>query len=171
MGSTNQDVANIKLINTDVDGKLNINVDATTQQILTDILAKQALIETNNEKIEINANKASSTNSLISTPTTIGINGDVGLAIDLGVDENRYRNIVFRGEVDVSVNTDPKIIMSYSDDNTDYHSDGTFASFYKKTPTTYEFCFQRSNIGLRYVKLVAQNSTTFNYVKTTISKY
>jgi len=184
------DGTNLIVLKTDADGKLettsvvsgavSVSNFPATQVVsgavsVSNFPATQVVNDTTGNplltSLNVNANKASFTDSLISTPTAVGVNGDVGLAVDLGIDENRYRNIVFRGEVDVSVNTDPKIIMSYSDDNTDYHSDGTFASFYKKTPTTYEFCFQRSNIGLRYVKLVAQNATTFNYVKSTTSKY
>ena len=169
------DGTDLIVLKTDANGKLETTSVVSGAVSVSNFPATQVVNDTTGNplltSLNVNANKASFTDSLISTPTAVTANGDVGLAVDLGIDENRYRNIVFRGEVDVSVNTDPKIIMSYSDDNTDYHSDGTFASFYKKTATTYEFCFQRSNIGLRYVKLVAQNATTFNYVKSTTSKY
>ena len=148
-----------------VSGSVNVgNFPAT--QVVNDTIGNPLLTSLN-----VNANKASLTDLQISSSTAVSGGGDVGLPLDLGVDENRYRNVVFRGEVDVSVNTEPKLIMAYSDDNTTYHSDGTFCSFYKKSAVAYEFCFQRSNIGLRYVKLMAENNTTLTYLKSTMSKY
>jgi hypothetical protein len=148
-----------------VSGSVNVgNFPAT--QVVNDTIGNPLLASLN-----VNANKASLTDLQISSSTAVSGGGDVGLPLDLGVDENRYRNVVFRGEVDVSVNTEPKLIMAYSDDNTTYHSDGTFCSFYKKSAVAYEFCFQRSNIGLRYVKLMAENNTTLTYLKSTMSKY
>jgi hypothetical protein len=148
-----------------VSGSVNVgNFPAT--QVVNDTIGNPLLASLN-----VNANKASLTDLQISSSTAVSGGADVGLPLDLGVDENRYRNVVFRGEVDVSVNTSPKLIMAYSDDNTTYHSDGTFCSFYKKSAVAYEFCFQRSNIGLRYVKLMAENNTTLTYLKSTMSKY
>ena len=143
-------------------------------QLKTDTTEVGSLKTTNTDvsKMEVNSNKVPITSTLVSpTPLAVVAGGDVTIyTIDLGTDENRMRNIAFMGEVDVSVNTDPKIIMSFSDDNSSYYSDGTYCSFYKKTATAWEFCFQRSNIGLRYVKLVAQNATTFNKLIVTQSK-
>jgi len=121
------------------------------------------------DKLEINANKVPETLTLVSTnPLSVVAGGQVtNYIIDLGTDELRMRNIAYLGEVDVITNTDPKIIMSFSENNQQFYSDGTNASFYKRSATTWEFCFQRSNIGLRYVKLVAQNATTFNKLKAT----
>jgi hypothetical protein len=157
MGSTDQDVANIKLINTDVDGKLNINVDATTQQLLTDILAKQALIEANIAKMEINANQLP-----ISTLLVYDLEGleyakgdPIGVPIDMGYMETRNNDICFSGYVSIATGFEaPKLIMQYSLADTQYFGDGVECSFYKKTETEWEFNFQRNNVGPRYVRLL-----------------
>lgn len=150
-GSTDGTQSNTKLIKTDANGKVIVE---------------------NMDKLEINANKVPINTTLVSTnPLSVVAGGQVtNYIIDLGTDEDRMRNIAYLGEVDVTTNTDPKIIMSFSENNQQFYSDGTYASFYKKSATAWEFCFQRSNIGLRYVKLVAQNATTFNKLKVTQSK-
>ena len=177
------------ILKTDATGKLETNTSITsltltpaddgvavfgssngTDRIIVKTDANGKVIVEDMDKLEINANKAPTTSTLISSSTPISANNDATTSIDLGTAENRNRNIAFMGEVDVSVNNDPKIIMSFSDNNTNFYSDGTYCSFYKKSGTAWEFCFQRSNIGLRYVKLVAQNATTFNKVIVTQSK-
>jgi len=160
MGSTDQDVANIKLINTDVDGKLNINVDGTTQQLLTDILAKQALIEANIQKMEINANQAPIVTTLVSSdPATQFANGQViGTVIDMGTMETRSNDICFSGEAIIGAEGSgydaPNVLMQFSNDSTTWYSDGVQASFYKHSATDWTFNFQRNNVGLRYVRLL-----------------
>jgi hypothetical protein len=160
MGSTDQDVANIKLINTDVNGKLNINVDATTQQLLTDILAKQALIEANIQKMEINANQAPIVTTLVSSdPATQFANGQViGTVIDMGTMETRTNDICFSGEAIIGAEGSgydaPNVLMQFSNDNIAWYSDGVQASFYKHSATDWTFNFQRNNVGLRYVRLL-----------------
>ena len=157
MGSTDQDVANIKLINTDVDGKLNINVDGTTQQLLTDILAKQALIEANIAKMEINANQAPVSSLLLYD--LVGLEYDIGDAIgvpiDMGSMETRNNDICFSGYAKIEEGFDnPKLIMQYSLADTQYFGDGVECSFYKKSATEWEFNFQRNNVGPRFVRLL-----------------
>ena len=157
MGSTDQDVANIKLINTDVDGKLNINVDGTTQQLLTDILAKQALIEANIQKLEINANQLPISTMLVNSPIGLeyAIGDPIGVAIDMGTMETRNNDICFSGYVSIDTGFEaPKLIMQYSLSDNEYFGDGVECSFYKKTATDWEFNFQRNNVGPRYVRLL-----------------
>jgi len=160
MGSTDQNVANIKLINTDVDGKLNINVDATTQQILTDILAKQALIEANIAKMEINANQAPTTTTLLSseTPVQFAAGQVIGTFIDMGLMETRNNDICFSGQAVVGAEgtgyDNPKVIMQFSVNQTDWYADGVEASYYKHAATSWDFNFQRNNVGQRYVRLL-----------------
>ena len=160
MGSTDQDVANIKLINTDVDGKLNINVDGTTQQLLTDILAKQALIEANIEKLEINANQSPTTTTLLSseTPVQFAAGQVIGTVTDMGLMETRNNDICFSGQAVVGAEgtgyDNPKVIMQFSVNQTDWYADGVEASYYKHAATSWDFNFQRNNVGQRYVRLI-----------------
>ena len=80
-----------------------------------------------------------------------------------------YKNIMFMGYVDVSVNTDPQLILQYSDDQAFWYSDGVEASFYKPTPTTWHFAFQRSLLGAKYVRLAVKNTTTLNRCSVNLS--
>ena len=164
MGSTDQDVANIKLINTDVDGKLNINVDGTTQQLLTDILAKQNLIEANIAKMEINANQGPTTTTLVSSETPVQfaagqvIGNVIQNVIDMGLMETRNNDICFSGQAVVGAEgtgyDNPKVIMQFSVNQTDWYADGVEASYYKHAATSWDFNFQRNNVGQRYVRLI-----------------
>lgn len=163
MGSTDQDVANIRLINTDVDGKLNINVDGTTQQLLTDILAKQALIEANIAKMEINANQTPTTTTLVSseTPIQFAAGQVIGTFIDMGLMETRNNDICFSGQAVLGAEgsgyDDPKVIMQFSVNQTDWYADGVEASYYKHAATSWDFNFQRNNVGQRYVRLICSS--------------
>jgi len=81
-----------------------------------------------------------------------------------------FRNVMYFGSVDASVNTNPKLIFQYSDNDINWFSDGVSASFYKPTTgTTWQFAFQRSSIGVAYVRLVAQTTTTIIYATANLS--
>jgi len=80
-----------------------------------------------------------------------------------------YKNVMFMGYVDVSVNTDPQLILFYSDDQLFWYSDGVQASFYKPTPTYWHFSFQRSQLGAKYVKLGVKNTTTLERCSVNLS--
>ena len=80
-----------------------------------------------------------------------------------------YKNAMFMGYVDVSVNADPKLILFYSDDQAYWFSDGVEASFHKATPTYWHFAFQRSQLGAKYVKLGVKNDTTLNQCSINLS--
>ena len=81
------------------------------------------------------------------------------------------RNVCFSGSVgNLLVNTNPKIIMSFSDNNIDFFEDGVYANFYKGHTNEWTFNFQRSNVSQRYLKLKAQNATTINKCRITQSK-
>ena len=175
MGSTDQDVANIKLINTDVDGKLNINVDATTQQLLTDILAKQDLIEANIQKLETNANQ----DPIIVQDIDVGIGNPVQFAkgqvissvVDMGFGANRNNDVCFSGHAIIGAEgsgyDDPQIILQFSFNQTDWYADGVAASYYKESATGWEFVFQRNNVGLRYVRLICAKPIQLNMLIST----
>lgn len=171
MGSTDQDPANIKLINTDVDGKLNINMDGTTQQILTDILAKQTLIESNIAKMEINANQLPNTTQMINvgttgTPLQFAAGQVIGNVIDMGVGAIRDNDVCFSGHAILTQPgggyDDPKVILQFSINQTDWFADGTEASYYKHSATSWDFNFQRNNVGLRYVRLLCTSPIQLN---------
>jgi len=176
MGSTDQDVANIKLINTDTNGKLNINVDAITQNLLADILAKQALIEANIQKLETNANQ----DPIITQDIDVGINGTpvqfaagqvISSIVDMGFGANRNNDVCFSGHAIIGAEgsgyDDPQVILQFSFNQTDWYGDGTAASFYKESATGWEFVFQRNNVGLRYVRLICAKPIQLNMLITT----
>ena len=82
----------------------------------------------------------------------------------------KYRNVIYMGSVDASVNTNPKLVFQYSDDDTNWFSDGVSSSFYKPVgSTTWQFAFQRSGLGVKSVRLVAQTSTTIGYLAINLS--
>ena len=112
--------------------------------------------------------------TIISTPTTITAGAVVtGSQFPLeSVDADaKYRNVIYLGSVNASVNTNPKLVFQYSDDDTNWFSDGVSASFYKPDggSTTWEFAFQRSDLGVKSVRLVAQTTTTINYLALNLS--
>lgn len=163
-GSTDGSQSNTKLLKTDTDGVL-FTSDTTTQATLT-------AIDTGLDKLELNANKNNITELAVATPTDYAIDADITTAIDLGVGEQRMRNACFSGSVgNLGVNSNPKIVMSFSDNNNDFFEDGVYANFYKADGAAeWTFNFQRSNIGQRYIKLKAQNATTINTCRITQSK-
>ena len=175
MGSTDQDVANIKLINTDVDGKLNINVDGTTQQLLTDILAKQALIEANIAKMEINANQLPISTQMINvgtgTPLQFAAGQVIGTVVDMGTMETRNNDVCFSGHAIIGAEgsgyDDPQVILQFSINQSDWYADGTAASYYKHAATSWDFNFQRNNVGLRYVRLLCVKPIQLNLLIST----
>ena len=140
-------------------------------QLKTDATEAGSLKTTNTDvsKMEVNANKASSETTFITTPTSFANNTAMGATMDLGTGEDRYRNVLFRGKVDASVKTTPKIGMIYSHDGSNYTSDGTYCSFYKNG-TDWEFAFQRSNIGCRYVALRCFVECEVSYLSAVMSK-
>lgn len=85
--------------------------------------------------------------------------------------EVKYKNAIYLGSVNASVNTNPKLVFQYSDDDTNWFSDGVSASFYKPNggSTTWEFAFQRSGLGVKSVRLLAQTTTTINYLALNLS--
>jgi hypothetical protein len=112
---------------------------------------------------------------IISTPTTITA-GDVVTNTEYPLEalnntEVKYKNAIYLGSVNASVNTNPKLVFQYSDDETNWFSDGVSASFYKPAggSTTWEFAFQRSGLGVKYVRLLAQTTTTINYLALNLS--
>lgn len=110
--------------------------------------------------------------ALIDTPTTITsynvvTNSTLPLKAN-SVSNVLFRNVMYMGEVDASVFTDPKLIFEYSDDDINYFSDGVTASFNKRG-TTWTFAFQRSSIGVKSVRLVAQNTTRISYAVANLS--
>jgi len=139
-GSTDQSVANAKLIKTDADGELIVNIDTK---------ANVAVLE-------------------VSTPTTFAINTDITSPIDMIVGDITYPNITFSGQVSL-IEPNPKIIMAFSDDNNAWVGDGVYANFYKIDAAHWTFNFQRSSVGHRFVKLIAQNATRINFCKSTLS--
>lgn len=148
---------------------------ANPVQLQTDATEVGSLKTTNTDvsKMEVNANKASSETIFIALgqpfPTSFASNTDMNATLDLGTGEDRYRNVLFRGKVDASVKTTPKIGMSYSHDGSAYTSDGTYCSFYKNG-TNWEFAFQRSNIGCRYVGLRCFVECDVTYLSAVMSK-
>jgi len=81
-----------------------------------------------------------------------------------------YRNAIYLGSVNASVNTTPKLVFQYSDDDTNWFSDGVSCSFYKPTGSSvWEFAFQRSGLGVKSVRLVAQTTTTINFLALNLS--
>ena len=144
---------------------------ANPVQLQTDATEVGSLKTTNTDvsKMEVNANKASSETTFITTPTSFASNSGMNATMDLGTGEDRYRNVLFRGKVDASVKTTPKIGMMYSHDGSNYTSDGTYCSFYKNG-TNWEFAFQRSNIGCRYVGLICFVECDITYLSAVISK-
>lgn len=148
---------------------------ANPVQLQTDATEAGSLKTTNTDvsKMEVNANKASSETIFIPVgepfPTSFASNTGMGATMDLGTGEDRYRNVLFRGKVDASVKTTPKIGMFYSHDGSNYTSDGTYCSFYKNG-TDWEFAFQRSNIGCRYVGLICFVECDVSYLSAVMSK-
>ena len=202
-GSTDQSVANAKLLNTDVNGKLNVNITSLSLEPVDDgvsvygstdgtkanakllrtdvngvlsvadavVATKIDTLDAVVDKIEVNANKDNITTLAIDVATDFAVNADITTAIDLGTGKDRMRNVCFSGSVgNLLVNTNPKIIMSFSDNNNDFFEDGVYANFYKGNANEWTFNFQRSNIGQRYIKLKAQNATTINKCRITQSK-
>jgi len=144
---------------------------ANPVQLQTDATEVGSLKTTNTDvsKMEVNANKASSETTFITTATSFASNTGMNATMDLGTGEDRYRNVLFRGKVDASVKTTPKIGMFYSHDGNNYTSDGTYCSFYKNG-TNWEFAFQRSNIGCRYVGLICFVECDVSYLSAVMSK-
>ena len=138
--------------------------------VKTDVDGKVVVEDMN--KLEINANKASSEIVFIQEgdPTTSFVSGSgMNATVDLGTGEDRYRNVLFRGKLDASVKTTPKIGMFYSHDGSAFTSDGTYCSFYK-IGTNWQFAFQRSNIGCRYVGLICFVECDVTYLSAVMSK-
>ena len=112
--------------------------------------------------------------TIIVTPTTtfagaVVIGSQFNLLSVLDGDV-RYNNAIFLGSVDASINTTPKLVFQYSDDDTNWFSDGVSCSFYKPSDsTTWEFAFQRAGLGVKSVRLVAENTTTINYLSVNLS--
>lgn len=162
-GSTDGTKANSKLLRTDTNGILSV-ADAV---VATKIDTLDAVVD----KIEVNANKDNITTLAIDVATDFAIDADITTAIDLGTGKDRMRNVCFSGAVgNFGVNANPKIVMSFSDNNNDFFEDGVYANFYKVSATEWTFNFQRSNVGQRYIKLKAQNATTINKCRITQSK-
>ena len=126
----------------------------------------------NINKLEFNANKPPSL-KFVGANLSATAGDPVSIVVDLGTDENRDRNIVFYGEADVSVATNPKLIMKFADDEANgFYGDGGYASFYKHpSPSTkWEFCFQRANCPLRYVQLWTETDANIDVLRITSSK-
>lgn len=131
------------------------------------LIANQSL-----NRLEVNANAPPSLKFTGSNISCLA-GENLSVVIDLGTDENRDRNIVFYGVADVATNTDPKLIMKFSDNYLPpFYGDGGYASFYKHpSPSTkWEFCFQRSNCPLRYVQLYSETPASLDTLRISTSK-
>ena len=107
---------------------------------------------------------------IVASSTDFAIGTDISATIDLGSGNTRMTNICFSGQVGLATNTDPKVIMAFSDNGNDFFYDGVYANFYKQSALTWYFNFQRDNISQRYVKLVADKAVTILKCRQTQSK-
>jgi hypothetical protein len=207
-GSTDQTVANAKLLNTDVDGKLNVNITSLTLEASDDgvgcfgssdgtdriimktdaggtlntvsttadtlITSLNALVAENKallQKLEINANQLPISTQMINvgtggTPLQFVAGQVIGTVVDMGTMETRNNDICFSGHAIIGAEgsgyDDPQIILQFSINQTDWFADGTAASYYKHAATSWDFNFQRNNVGLRYVRMLCAKPIQLN---------
>ena len=144
------------ILKTDAGGTLN-TVSTTADALLT---ALNALVTENKNlltKLEINANQAPVSTLLVNDLVGIeyAIGDTIGYPIDMGSMETRDNDICFSGHVNIETGFEnPKMIMQFSLADTVYFGDGVECSFYKKNAVTWEFNFQRNNVGPRFVRLL-----------------
>ena len=124
--------------------------------------------------LDTNANRDASWNNvggpaLFAATTTAGVT-------DMGIGPTRYRNATFIGECNISTYTTPMFVFQFSQDYNPstlvgtWFSDGIEPSFFALNPTTQQFCFQRSNVPTRWVRLYTVNNTYFNKIQLVLTK-
>lgn len=139
---------------------------------LADIETKLTEISTQTLEISNVAKYPSFTSAFLTTPEEITTGSSVDgseFSMTNILDGVVYKNVMYMGYVDVSVNDDPQLVLQYSDDQAFWYSDGVGASFFKPTPTTWHFAFQRSLLGAKYVRLGVKNTTTLNRCSVNLS--
>jgi hypothetical protein len=151
-----------------VSGSVSVSNLADIETALNDVNSNLESIDTNT----IYFTQPPTKYTLLTIPETFTI-GQVVTNSTLPLKANAlsnvlFRNVIYMGEIDASTFTDPKLIFEYSDDDINWFSDGVSASFNKRG-TTWYFAFQRSSIGVAYVRLVAQSTTRITYAVANLS--
>jgi hypothetical protein len=152
----------------DISGNVSVSNLTTIETSLDDVNANLDFINTNTAYFLQPPTKY----ALIDTPTTLtayNVVTNSTLPLKANALSNiLYRNAIYIGEVDASTFTNPQLIFEYSDDEINWFSDGVSASFNKRG-ANWTFAFQRSSIGVAYVRLVAQNTTRITYAVANLS--
>jgi hypothetical protein len=121
------------------------------------------------QNLDTNANLTTSV--IIITTLTYAASEFTTQTLSLGTGALRFRNATFLGSCDATApNNDPMFVIQYSTDNSTWFSDGIEPSFFQITPTSWQFCFQRSNVPTRYIRLFFVNATTFTSLQLVLTK-
>jgi hypothetical protein len=138
-----------------------VNIDRSQLTVYdADCHAHLSTINTGINKASINTNEGA---------VGLKIAGSVGVSYDLGTIQNRYINATFMGTCDTTTYASPNFIFQYSFNNTDWFSDGVEPSFYV-SGTSSSFCFQRSEVPSRYVRLLFISDTFLSSLQIVLSK-
>jgi len=167
MGTTSTGIKT--LMKTGLDGTLN-TVSTTADTLITSL---NALVTENKallQKLEINANQLPISTQMINVgtgaPLQFAAGQVIGTVVDMGTMETRNNDVCFSGHAIVGAEgsgyDDPQVILQFSINQTDWYADGTAASYYKHAATSWDFNFQRNNVGLRYVRLLCAKPIQLN---------
>jgi hypothetical protein len=123
------------------------------------------------QNLDTNANLENDFLSLITTPVTKSAGDFVGVQ-SMGEGIFRYRNAVFMGVFDITVDTDPQVVFQFSQDGTNWFSDGIQPSLFDPAPPSNirEFCIQRSNVPTLYIRLYFITQSTVNSLQLVLTK-
>ena len=143
---------------------------------LTELKASNRILEDSKtllQSIAIGLNFRSITRQIVNNTSMLFVAGHSFTSRDLqmGMPTNQYRSVTYAGSIELIAEFSdvPEILIQLSNDDINYYSDGTLASFYKETPTLYQFVFQRSDISMRYCRLHVKNQNIINNLLETIS--
>ena len=123
------------------------------------------------QNLDTNANLDNYFTDIVTEPTVILATASEGMT-SMGEGIFRYRNAVFMGEFDVSVNTDPQVVFQFSQDGDNWFSDGIQPSLFDPAPTSNirQFCIQRSNVPTLYIRLYFITQSTVNSLQLVLTK-
>ena len=121
--------------------------------------------------LDINANKNNAFFNLVAAPVTISA-GQLEGETQMGTGSFRYRNAMFMGEFDISVNTNPIVVFKFSQDGVNWFSDGIQPALFDPLPPSNirQFCFQRSNVPTEWIGLYYVTQATVNSLQLVLTK-
>jgi hypothetical protein len=122
-------------------------------------------------RLDTNANKNASYTDIYLTSTTVTLGTAATTSIDMGIGADRFRNVTFFGSCDTTTNLNPSFVIQFSRlTGGPWFSDGAEPSFFKNAINDWQFCFQRSNVPTRFVRLLCVTATTFNSLQVVLTK-